>query len=1132
MQRFSIPQSLTRPMSQSQPRSVLPQRIIALLLIAAVCLAGLPQMVMAQTNDGPSFWLKFDEAGGATTFADAGGGNRNATCVGGACPTAGVPGRLGQAAQFDGTDDRIGAAVNAPAGAYTLAAWVNGADWNDWRTIFEFGDDAPWFGVATDGSLNLYPIISGGAVPVGQWAHVAYVWTGTENRLYVNGAAVATNQTAPPANGQGVVMGLETNGFSPWVGLLDEARVYERALTAGQIQELARPEEGPVAPPPPVNPVPQPPTPPIVDPNPQPDNVKLIDMTISLYKPVTDAAERARYEALFSLFADSLYEVSNGLHKVRNVTFYDSGRFSDRADIRWIQFEAQPRASTNAYGKGRGTVFMGDAIFDQQTAITDETKWPVFVATFAHEWGHYFYGMLDEYAGSQTGGGIGSPQQGDTPPTPCSVMCAAGATFTFDTYNFSTPKSTAQAGRTNTAHYRSYGASGWETIIRTPANDPQALRGSRLYWPELAQAAPAAGQDPTVELPANRDQARNALKFNWVDANAATNKHRVFLVDVTADMGTNNKLESAKASLKNYIDRTSVGDQIGIISFADTHAVVQPITRIEGDATKAAIKAQIDTLQPKAGINDRRIATADQLAREALQQVATNAFIIDRGVYVIIDGTYTDQTDPHIFQKMYNDHSGAGIPASVFNFSANGKPNDLWSNSMDLLRWSSTSTGGAYQTVGAGGIAIPARVTAAEADPVEGSTLYKALDTADQAFSASVDVDLGTDYGLSIEVDETLSVPVYVDATLDGLEIAVFYDDEIDAADTYLYDPDGFAVDAPVCEYDGVESLCYFGVEDPLDGEWTLEISAVTTPITAEYWATGYNVEGGTYVADLRSLAGDVVTTPEQVVLQASLRREDAIAGATASAWVENPYGDYTDFQLRDDGVAPDQLADDGLYTALMPYDLPGAYYATVVFDNIDGEAVFTQKGMADVTDPNTRPVPDDFDRFAHVEIWVDGDGSDDHGDDNENATEILADNGDVAGRIDTPGDTDTFRAYSPVSIVGDPKGDGLSIAAAAKGATEGFIVRLTNFSGDMNAVVEVITDAGSDEYATGVLGYGDFWTKPIVLSAGESAYVKVRHANGDAVGGSYSLSLGTPLPDEEMPAGDAERLFLPMTMR
>ena len=147
-----------------------------------------------------------------------------------------------------------------------------------------------------------------------------------------------------------------------------------RALTAGQIQELARPEEGPVAPPPP----PESATraaapPPVTPPVPQPANVKLIDMTISLYKPVTDAAERQRYEALFSLFADSLYEVSNGLHKVRNITFYDSGRFSRS---RRYPLDSVRRATPGEHQRlrqGRGTVFMGDAIFDQQTNIADQS---------------------------------------------------------------------------------------------------------------------------------------------------------------------------------------------------------------------------------------------------------------------------------------------------------------------------------------------------------------------------------------------------------------------------------------------------------------------------------------------------------------------------------------------------------------------------------------------------------------------------------------------------------------------------------------------------------------------------------------------------------------------------------------
>ena len=121
---------------------------------------------------------------------------------------------------------------------YTLAAWVNGTDWNDWRTVFEFGDDAPWFGVTSGGSLALYPVIFGGTIPAGTWTHVAYTWTGTENRLYVNGMAVAANQAPPPGNGQGVVMGFEINNISPWSGLLDDARVDNRGRRMAKSRNL------------------------------------------------------------------------------------------------------------------------------------------------------------------------------------------------------------------------------------------------------------------------------------------------------------------------------------------------------------------------------------------------------------------------------------------------------------------------------------------------------------------------------------------------------------------------------------------------------------------------------------------------------------------------------------------------------------------------------------------------------------------------------------------------------------------------------------------------------------------------------------------------------------------------------
>ncbi|HRW09010.1 MAG TPA: hypothetical protein P5121_28090 [Caldilineaceae bacterium] len=112
--------------------------------------------------------------------------------------------------------------------------------------------------------------------------------------------------------------------------------------------------------------------------------------------------------------------------------------------------------------------------------------------------------------------------------------------------------------RTANANYRVCQSSRWEAVARHPNEDPQAVRGRRLYYPELAPLAPGPGQDPTVQLPTKQTQACSARNIVWADANATAQKQHIFILDVSADMGQGNKLASAKSALKNYVDRTNV----------------------------------------------------------------------------------------------------------------------------------------------------------------------------------------------------------------------------------------------------------------------------------------------------------------------------------------------------------------------------------------------------------------------------------------------------------------------------------------------------------------------------------------------------------------------------------------------
>ncbi|KUG08426.1 LamG-like jellyroll fold domain-containing protein [Solirubrum puertoriconensis] len=136
--------------------------------------------------------------------------------------------------------DKVSVNLNAPAGPFTLEAWVyysgtafvNGGIFN---TIMEFGNDAPWFGVNQTGELQVYNTVIGGTVPVRTWTHVAYTWDGTTSRLYIDGNEVKFSTTAPPTTGTTMGIGYHSSDTG-WQGYLDEVMIWNVARTPAQIQ--------------------------------------------------------------------------------------------------------------------------------------------------------------------------------------------------------------------------------------------------------------------------------------------------------------------------------------------------------------------------------------------------------------------------------------------------------------------------------------------------------------------------------------------------------------------------------------------------------------------------------------------------------------------------------------------------------------------------------------------------------------------------------------------------------------------------------------------------------------------------------------------------------------------------------
>jgi Concanavalin A-like lectin/glucanases superfamily len=147
------------------------------------------------------------------------------------------------------TGIRIVAAGSMEVRAYTLEAWVKPTTLSDWR---DTGIVGRWDGGHNGGPMlwgyngNAYAkqnaglenYLSGGAFSFGAWQHVAATYDGARLRVYVNGAEAAVKIFTGNV-GDGDVWRIGSYGATPYgalVGQIDDVRIYDRALGAGEVR--------------------------------------------------------------------------------------------------------------------------------------------------------------------------------------------------------------------------------------------------------------------------------------------------------------------------------------------------------------------------------------------------------------------------------------------------------------------------------------------------------------------------------------------------------------------------------------------------------------------------------------------------------------------------------------------------------------------------------------------------------------------------------------------------------------------------------------------------------------------------------------------------------------------------------
>jgi len=214
--------------------------------------------VAAQLENGLIGYWSFDEGSGITANDSSGNGN-NGTLVNGPIWT---PGEIAGALSFDGVDDYVSFASQAQS-TISISAWVyaQATPGNVFPRIIDMPGYVLFLAEPSNpksnpASLGFLSRRSDGdgewntpanSMAYNSWNHVAVVYdsSSTSNNadLYINGVKQTISKINPPRGtqtsneGEGII-GNHIPLNRGWDGLIDELRIYNRALSAAEIVSL------------------------------------------------------------------------------------------------------------------------------------------------------------------------------------------------------------------------------------------------------------------------------------------------------------------------------------------------------------------------------------------------------------------------------------------------------------------------------------------------------------------------------------------------------------------------------------------------------------------------------------------------------------------------------------------------------------------------------------------------------------------------------------------------------------------------------------------------------------------------------------------------------------------------------
>jgi hypothetical protein len=664
--------------------------------------------------------------------------------------------------------------------------------------------------------------------------------------------------------------------------------------------------------------------------------IQEVDITMSIdWDPATVTGTEAdprgftkkEFEQVIDSYARSVFAMTNGLHRLRNVYVFPNKGYWDTVDIRYISRKAgRSAADVSGWKKKQGDINMYVyEEYENGTWIRDDAPGPVL----AHECGHYIYGIFDEYREQGPKGktraqldDLSDPAVDDDGNQPSIMNKHAEYPNWFSVesaYNTATSK--------NTAQYRMFEKSIWGVLVGDPAADHENARDRKRTWFAAFKGVSVKSAENLKAQQTNAlDGYKKTLNIEWMKATA----YLILVLD------NNVSATSWAQSLKSggaAVRAATAGNWVSVLS---GNFIAIDRTQLTA-ANKPTLIGQISSLGQGMSV------TAETSLGAALAQV--NKYRTEtrtEATYAVYLVTSGNPVVPSSMSKSFTDAKAMLSVASITK-GQTVAPGEEMITVTDL-----SGASGGRNNVASHAQTMESRV-ARDINLLEGDNK---ADMAAEIYPGPL--ASGGSRTMSFTIgprDKAVDISMFVDEGEWGKVQPLL----IDPAGRVL--KDGSLAAGVSLEKDMDTGVWLFNIDSSLYngalGKWSATMTAVEP--TEEHFAITASAE-----SDL-ALRIEVRESPLfGYVATASLMADRPILGARVAANIYNMGGGVMEtLTLKDEGLNGDVRAGDGIYSARIKTAPDDEEYAIIAWaDDNNGQAVESDRKMIFVSNAYINETP------------------------------------------------------------------------------------------------------------------------------------------------------------------------------